>query len=289
MSKNTLQTAKENIFNLFGSHPHKIFSQSEIEKILDTNRAVWGLAKNVTVSKFILFLLEAKLKKIRFGFPNRAIIRYTWGDIPFYELLLQIKPNCYFSHYTAVYFHNLTEQIPSTIYINEEQSNKPKQFAELTQSAIDNAFKKTTRQSKNITEFNGYKIQLLNGKHTDNAGVIDMTGPEGEKILVTNIERTLIDIAVRPEYAGGVFEVLKAYRLAKGKVSVNKLSALLKKLDYVYPYHQVIGFYLDKAGEYSNTIDLLRKFEIKYNFYLAHKLGQCDYSPEWRLFYPKGL
>ena len=37
------------------------------------------------------------------------------------------------------------------------------------------------------------------------------------KIRLTNIERTLIDIAVRPVYSGGVFEVLKAYRLAKDK------------------------------------------------------------------------
>jgi hypothetical protein len=286
---NKLQIAKEEIISLFENLPHKIFSHGGIEKLLDENRTSWKLAQSITVSKFILFLLDAKLKKLRFDFPSRPVIRYTWGDVPLYELLLQVKPNCYFSHYTAVYFHNLTEQIPSTIYINEEQSNKPRPFAELTQSAIDNAFKKTTRQSKNITEFNGYKIQLLNGKHTDNAGVVDMVGPEGEKLLVTNIERTLIDIAVRPEYAGGVFEVLKAYRLAKGKVSVNKLSALLKKLDYVYPYHQVIGFYLDRAGGYSDVVDLLRKFEIKYNFYLAHKTGQCDYSAEWRLFYPKGF
>ena len=40
-------------------------------------------------------------------------------------------------------------------------------------------------------------------------------------VRVTDLERTLIDIAVRPEYAGGVYEVLNVYRLAKGKVSAN--------------------------------------------------------------------
>ena len=284
-----LQIAKKDIVNLFENSTRKVFDNSAIEKILDEDRNSWRLTQSITTSEFISFLLDNKLEKARFDFPSRPIIRYTWGKVPFYELLLQLKPNCYFSHYTAMYFHDLTEQIPKTIYVNEEQSSKPRLSATLKQFAIDMAFKKSTRLSKNVTEFEGYKIQLLNGKHTGNAGVVNMTGPNNENLLVTNIERTLLDITVRPEYAGGVFEVLKAYKLAKNMVSVNKLCALLKKLDYLYPYHQAIGFYLQKAGGYSDRLDLLKKFEIKYDFYLAHKMGQCDYSPEWRLFYPKGF
>jgi predicted transcriptional regulator of viral defense system len=284
-----LQIAKKDIVNLFENSTRKIFDNSAIEKILDENRNSWRLTQSITTSEFVSFLLDNKLEKVRFDFPSRPIIRYTWGNVPFYELLLQLKPNCYFSHYTAVYFHDLTEQIPKTIYINEEQSTKPRLSTTLKQFAIDIAFKKPTRLSNNITEFKDYKVQLLNGKYTGNAGVINTTTPDGENVLATNIERTLLDITVRPEYAGGVFEVLKAYRLAKNKVSVNKLCALLKKLDYLYPYHQAIGFYLQKAGGYSDRLSLLKKFEIKYDFYLAHRMGQCDYSSEWRLFYPKGF
>ena len=69
--------------------------------------------------------------------------------------------------------------------------------------------------------------------------------PDYGPLRFTNLERTLIDAAVRPVYAGGVFEVRKAYQLAKEKVSVNRLAALLQKLNYIYPYHQAIGFYLE--------------------------------------------
>lgn len=61
---------------------------------------------------------------------------------------------------------------------------------------------------------------------------------------MTKLERTLIDIAVRPNYAGGVHHVLEAYAAAKSRVSVNVLLATLQKMEYVYPYHQVIGFYI---------------------------------------------
>jgi predicted transcriptional regulator of viral defense system len=123
---------------------------------------------------------------------------------------------------------------------------------------------------------------------TGQLGVIDTPGPDGRNIRVTDVERTLIDIAVRPFYSGGVFEVLKAYRLAKDKVSVNKLASFLKKMDYVYPYHQAIGFYLERSGAYKDSqINLLRKFEIRFDFYLTYQMNEMSYSKDWRLYYPK--
>jgi len=113
---------------------------------------------------------------------------------------------------------------------------------------------------------------------------------EREKIIFTDIERTIIDITVRPFYAGGVFEVLKAYRLAKGKVSINKLSAMLKTINYIYPYHQAIGFYLERAGGYKDSvIRIFKKIDIKYDFYLTYQMREMSYSKEWRLYYPKGF
>lgn len=124
----------------------------------------------------------------------------------------------------------------------------------------------------------------------DNLGVVESPGPEGDTIRLTNVEGTLIDITVRPGYAGGVFEVLNAFRNAKGKVSINRLVAMLKRLDYLYPFHQAIGFYLERAGVYDeSSIRLLRKIEMNYDSYLAHGMKDPDYSKEWRLFFPKGL
>ena len=125
---------------------------------------------------------------------------------------------------------------------------------------------------------------------TGNNGVTEMPGPEGETLQVTDVERTLIDITVRPEYAGGVFEVLKAFRNAHQKVSVNRLAAMLRKINYTYPYHQAIGFYMDKAGVYSpSQIELLQKFDVAFDFYLAHQLDSPHYSKKWRLYLPEGL
>jgi hypothetical protein len=132
-------------------------------------------------------------------------------------------------------------------------------------------------------------ITVLSGKHTGRNGVVSATAPSGHKVDVTSLERTLIDITVRPGYAGDVPAVLEAFRLAKNQISVSKLTALLRRLDYTYPYHQSIGFYLKRAG-YPESDQLLAKREpIEFDFYLSHNLKDPDFDPEWRVFFPRSL
>ena len=291
MDLSRLKIAQPDIFKLFDKMPTKVFRRSQIEEIITQNREFWRLSTTTTVNRFIAFLIqESKLKEIRFKFPTRSEIRYTWGDTPLYEVVLTIKPNSYFTHYTAMFFHQLTEQIPKTIYLNQEQQQKRNREAHLTQSSIDLAFKRPVRVSNNIALCGEYNICLLNGMYTGRLGVIETMGLGGEKIYVTDVERTLIDITVRPTYSGGIFEVLNSFRLARSKVSVNKLSAILQNLNYIYPYHQAVGFYLDRAGNYKDSsISLFRKFGMKYDFYLTHQMKDMAYSKEWKLFYPKRL
>ena len=291
MAITRIAIAKPDIAKLFDEHPQKIFDSSGIQSILNENRSIWRLAKNMSSSDFINYLVEkTKLKKHVFNFSYRPIVRYVWGNVPLYELRVSLKPNSYLTHYTAVYFHDLTEQVPKTIYINLEQERKLRPKNALIQERIDAAFKQPARLSNNVAEYKGWTIRMLNGMHTGNLGVIKMSGPDGEKLQITDVERTLIDITVRPEYAGGIHDVLKAYRLAKDKVSVNKLIATLKRINYVYPYQQAVGFCLEKAGAYAQSqLDLVRRFDMKFNFYLMHGMKDSEYSSQWRLYYPKGL
>jgi len=109
---------------------------------------------------------------------------------------------------------------------------------------------------------------LLSGKDTDQLGVQEVTGTQGETLELTNLERTLIDIAVRPGYAGGTENVLYSYGRAIQKISVDRLTEMIEELNYVYPYHQAIGFYLQRAGLDFKSLTSLRKLELKYDFFL---------------------
>lgn len=54
--------------------------------------------------------------------------------------------------------------------------------------------------------------------------------------------RTLVDIAVRPDYADGVYQVLAAYEGARERVSVNALMAVLKTPFTAIPITKSWGF-----------------------------------------------
>jgi predicted transcriptional regulator of viral defense system len=288
-----VQIAKSDIIKHFDSLPQRVYRQAEIARILFQQRDFWRLAQSLTVQGFIKFMLEStKMEKVEFSFPTRNELRYIWGKASLYEMALTLRPDCYLSHYTAVRLHGLTEQVPKTVYVNAEQTPKPTPNGELAQSRIDFAFRSSPRVSNNIAEVGDFRVCLLNGMHTGNLGVqeFDYAGDnEGTaaKLMVTGIERTLIDIVVRPSYAGGVHEVLKAYQNARDLVSVNRLAATLQKLSYTYPYHQAIGFYLERAGYNSAQLDLLRRFPMEFDFYLTHQTKEKEYVKEWRLYVPK--
>ncbi len=291
MAQSRISIAKSDIVKLFDEYQVRVFDFAMLQGILEKNRKIWRLAQSMSTASFIEYLIKkSKLKEETLEFSYRPITKYTWGTVPLYELLMALKPQCYLSHYTAVYLHQLTEQTPTTIYINWEQKPKPWAKTDLSQPGIDRAFAAPTRLSSNMADFRNIRLRMLNGMNTGNLGVIEINGPEGELIRTTDIERTLIDIAVRPEYAGGPAEVLTAYRSASHKVSVNRVAALLEKINYTYPYHQVIGFYLEAAGTYTQSqVRLLQRFKIEFDFYLMHKMGECDYSTTWKLYYPKGF
>jgi hypothetical protein len=188
-----------------------------------------------------------------------------------------------------MFLHGLTEQISTTIYVNQEQSPKPEPSGRLSQESVDLAFSRTQRESTLAYSFDHHKALILSGKHTADLEVGSIAGPEGELLRATKLERTLIDIVVRPVYAGGVYQVLEAYKAARDKVSVNVLVATLKKLNYFYPYHQAIGFYMQRAGYDEKRWSRLRNLGLNIDFYLAHGMKDREHNQFWRLYHPKGL
>ena len=291
MGKTRFQIAKKDIINFFDNLPSPVLTHSSISKILSEQRDFWRLPMNLSVRAFINLLLTNKLKKHTFDFPHRKVVKYSWGETSIYNIFLALAENSYFTHYTAMYLHNLTDQVPKTIYVNFEQSKKKKpQNSSLAQGRIDFAFSRPQRETNNIAKYKDYNICLLNGQFTDKTGIVEINTEEGGNLAVTSVERTLIDITVRPSYSGGIYEILNAFIRAKEKVSINKLTAILKKLDFIYPYHQAIGFYLERAGVYTNEqLDLLKKFEINYDFYLTRQIKEKAFSDTWRIYYPKEL
>ena len=285
-----LDYARIQITRYFESLEESIFRPSDLASILSAKRNEWKLAGSTSKGDFFRFLVgKSILQKVVLRSKYYGTLeRYVKGAPSPYGLALSLASAAYLSHGSAMFLHGLTDQIPKTIYVNREQS--PKRFSgTLTQESIDRAFARPQRRSNYAFSYDAWTVVLLSGKFTGRLEVESITDPAGVSLAVTNLERTLIDISVRPEYAGGVYQVIQAFRTSKEIVSVNKLVAILKKLGYLYPYHQAIGFYMQRAGYEEKRLALLRRLSASFDFYLAHGIRDKDYDSGWRLFFPKGF
>lgn len=294
-----LNNSKSNIFKKLRKDTKNVYNIKDIEFLLADLKGK-NLASNITTKGDLLdFFIKNNIMKeicLVFGDENspqyKTIYRYTFceREASFFEIALSINQNSYLTHYSAMFINELTDNVPKIIYTNFEQTSKyrDKDSELLYQDNIDKAFERpmrTTNQIANIRD-SIYSVYFLNGKNVNNIGVVERTY-NNSKLKTTNLERTLIDITVRPAYSGGINEVLNAYIAAKDKVSTNKLIATLKKMDYIYPYHQAIGFYMERAGYNERSLTLLEKLPIKHKFYLTYQIKNKLFSDRWKLFFPK--
>jgi predicted transcriptional regulator of viral defense system len=267
-----------------------IFTYSNLDLIFSEHSVAITFDGRLPTRSYLKSLIERnKLKEYKFPFPSRKETRYTIGNVTAFALAQSLKPEAYLTHRSTMYIHGLIDEFPETIYINVEQAKAHQRDRGITQEGITRAFKGNVRVSNEIAESDGVKVCVLHGQRTNQLGVIERKF-EGDILRVTNVERTLIDITVRPVYAGGVKEVLGAFKRAKGLFKVEELSRILTEMDYAYPYYQAIGFYLENSAAYTTKeIDLFEQRSINYDFYLTHKMGEANFSEKWRLHYPKDI
>jgi hypothetical protein len=291
-----IQTAKPAIIQTLERMPHVLRVQ-DVARVFSEHREGWRLAKSTGLREFTDFLTQkTSLRPLHVDFPARTLTGYTWGEVPLMEALLGLLPASFYSHYTALRLHGLTEQVPKTLYLNQEKSRPSATAPEpvaLTQADIDAAFARPPRISNQLAKYGDLRIMLLASSDYQQRGVTEGDVNLGDSrplhLRYTGLERTLIDCVVRPFYAGGVFEVAQAFERAREQASVNALAALLRHMHLLYPYHQALGYYLERAGYKPAALDLLRRLPMERDFYLTHAMGSTRYVPEWRLHVPQGL
>lgn len=275
----------------FEHRAERVFSQTDLVSVFNSGRFDWNLPRSMDPPTFIQMLLRrTKMTQVSLTSTEYApLLRYVWGaDVAPVLLALSIKPRAFCSHGSAMWIHSLGDNVRQ-IFVNSEQSEKPPNRGMLAQEAIDRAFHNEQRRSKLVYRYRGTTMMVLNGKNSGRLEVEPATTPSGERVEVTSLERTLVDIIVRPGYAGGIANVLESFRRARGKVSVEKLLRILKALDYSYPYHQSLGFYMKRSVYAEADLNLVRKLGTQFNFYLGHAMKDSVFDDEFRVFFPRSL
>ena len=288
VSKITL--AQERVAEQFAANGRAVYTSQELYALINQHRGRWDLPETTSLKRVVQkwtengFITE---QVFELSDQNRLVL-YLYGEPSIYEIAVTLRPKSYISHYPAVFLHELTNQVPKTIYTTQELSAKRNRNYSLEQKAIDKAFSQPQRRSQLLTVYKDYTIILLSGMHSNRAGVLLSTRYKNA-FSFTGLERTLIDITVRPNYAGGAFAVLEAYRKALKELSSNKFITTLAALPFIYPYHQAVGFYLERAGYTGRLLNELRSKQITFNFYLDYDMPEKSFDAKWKIWYPKGM
>jgi predicted transcriptional regulator of viral defense system len=289
LSKNTISSIKA---RLRGPLSDSAF-EAEIRdicqdyKIADPNRFVRKILKEGIVYEYLVK-----------GFRGDKKYYYsTRTDISPYEVTHLLWSRAYYCNLTAVFYHNLTNQVPSVIYIAKEgkgrkrDAPKVKKKIKLSNESIFQAFIKPGRVTSNEYKLPGGKIVLTERTYRDEIGVIELLDkhellPMGSR--VTCLERTLIDACVNPQYNGGILSVVDYFREAKGRIDSDRLIEIYKHLSFVYPYWQAIGFICEKVGAKKAAKALYGSFKAANEFYLDHNAKTSwAYDDKWRVHYPE--
>lgn len=202
---NQLKKAKPRIEATFDAQAITALRIRQLHLLLQRNHSNWKLSPDLPFTKFLSFMLQhSKLREITLKSADYdSQTRYVWRNPSVPAVALSLQSNSYLSHETAVFLHGLKDGSAERVYVNREQSPKPKGSG-LSQESLTRAFANKQRESKLSYTYHKSQIVILNGMFTDRLGVEQKHSPTGEVLDVTSLERTLIDITVRPNYAGGV-------------------------------------------------------------------------------------
>lgn len=294
---------------LFEKKSQTVFTESLIKE-LQNNHGVSLKMASYFFDTFLDFLISNNfLTTLTFNINSPYREKTIWVSTyfqnksdyaKFIEIFQVIYPRGYFSHYTAMRYYKLTEQLPKSIYINQEQQYVSKEHVQyeknnISQKSLDSALQKVAKKRESTLSLFNYTGFKISGKNTKNIGTTS-ANINNFKIKITSIERTLIDIMVHQEYSGGIGEVIDAYVKTyhlhqEGEInfSINKTIRILKKLNYIYPYYQSIGFLLEKVG--FNVEKIKKEFTIEHNFYLTRglPLNSLALNKSWKIYIPNDL
>ena len=278
---------KPHIDKIINSAQEQVMSSMEFGRLVSETNEIWGL-KSLSRNEIKRFLLEeySFIEDQIIGDHSYEIYYRSNFKIDFFDVAAVRSRGSYFSYYSALYINNLTLQIPKQIYLTLERKSLDQNNNILKQENIDRVFSKPPRITSDKRNYKNFDINFINGQYQNLIGITTFR----DQYAVSDIERTLIDIAVRPFYSGGVTQVLEAYINAKNQLDPKKLLDYYSQLNYTYPYHQVIGFYLEKAGYDSEICNEFLNFDdLEFDFYLTYNILHKEFSKKWRLYYPKGF
>ena len=167
-----------------------------------------------------------------------------------FEIAMALVQPSAISHWSALHFHGMTEQIPQRVYITTTQA-----------VPISRAVKMRNISQRSFSrEVNGILYEFIKIKPERFFGIKDFWVGE-VKVTITDPERTLIDGLISPKHFGGWAEIYSAFESQISSLDFAKIIDYSLRLDVVIAKR--LGWIMEKAGVEDSILQKLETVPIK--------------------------
>lgn len=259
------------------------YSSKELRVLMNKLKSDGYIAQSLNFNTFYNRLIENGLKQEIITINENNIVRYFFNkDLDIFKRSLALQKGSFLSMSTSLNYQGLSDFSDNFIYISKEQPNKNIYFENdsLTQEKIDSAFKKEYRRTKSFGKIEDKYVVLLSPKYSGNYEVIKYND-----VMVSSINRALVEMIVNIQYFKSSMKIIETFKPIKNKIILEKVYNVLDHFNFIYPYYQCVGFYLEKIGF---NKDELKSFTHKistYDFYTEKNLSSYSYDEFWKMYY----
>lgn len=167
-----------------------------------------------------------------------------------FEIAMALVHPATISHWSAMHFHGMTEQIPQRVYVTTTQV-----------IVVPRSAKRPKKNQRSFSrEIKGVIYEFVRVKPERFFGFKDYWVGEA-KVTITDPERTLIDGLIAPKYFGDWAEVYSAFQSQFSKLDLDKMIDYSLRLDAAVSKR--LGWVLEKLGADGSVLQRLERVPIK--------------------------
>ncbi|MDN5076760.1 hypothetical protein PJV89_01010 [Aliarcobacter butzleri] len=258
------------------------FSINDITSILDKLKEENLVSNSLTQNDFYLKLLDDGLVAHTITIRDIEKIRYTLNkEFNIYDFVYSLEKNGFFSMFTSLNIQGLTNFRDNFIFISKERMKRVNfKSKDITQEAIDKAFTNKPRRTKAYATIYNYNIVILESNNTQEIGIIKYKGYK-----ISSINRVFVEIISNIQYSKTPDDVIYEFKNLKDKLDINEIFNIIEKFDFVYPYYQLAGYYLEKIGFLKEELSKFFNKKTDLIFYTIKNKEKYTLDEYWAIKY----
>ena len=261
---------------------YEFLSQEQLKEILEQLKDKSLVSSSLSYNSFLLKLIDKGLIQKSITIRGHIKTRHTFSqDFNIYDFCNSLEKNSFFSMSTALNIQGLSDFREEYIFVSKERSTKIEQGnVTLTQENIDNAFSKKPRRTNAYDKIDNHVVVLLEANKTDTFEVIEYNG-----YRVSSVNRAFVEMITNVQYLQSSETIIEVFTKIKEKLNLDTIYTIIEKFDFIYPYFQLAGFYLEKIGFPKVELEKFYTKRSELNFYTQKNKNQYGFDGYWKIYY----